>query len=309
MKRKERLGGRDPFADARRVATIGGPVGGGSAGQIHVLATTTGLGPLHSVSGLTAGQFLRATGPNAAAFQVIADGDLPATIVRTSRQVIAGAGLTGGGALSADVTLNVGAGDGITVAAYAVAVNLASPSGLSFATGALQLDDSVAGAGLTISSKVLAVGAGTLVSVGADSVGLANGSAQYQVPVTGATPFTPAYVALSTFAGGGLVFSAGVFAVGAGTGISVAADAVNLADTAVTPGTYGSATQSATVTIDQQGRITLASNTTISGVTPAAHNLLSAQHGDTAAQGVSRGSLIYCTVTPPRGELVHPRSP
>lgn len=148
--------------------------------QSHVLATIGGLGSDHTVSGLTAGQYLRATGATTAAFQAIPDGDLPATIVRTSRQVIAGNGLTGGGTLSADVTLHVGAG--------------------------------------------------TLISVAADSVSLANGSAQYQVPVTGASPFAPAYTALSAFAGNGLVFNPalGGFAVGVGNGLMVNADDVAL---------------------------------------------------------------------------------
>lgn len=80
----------------------------------------------HTVSGLTAGTYLRATGATTFAFQSIQDADLPSTIVRTSRQVIAGSGLTGGGALSSDVTINVGAGTGISVAADSVAINTAA---------------------------------------------------------------------------------------------------------------------------------------------------------------------------------------
>jgi len=53
----------------------------------HVLATTAGLGPSQTVSGLTAGQVLRATGAAAAAFAVIQDGDLPATITRDTELV------------------------------------------------------------------------------------------------------------------------------------------------------------------------------------------------------------------------------
>lgn len=100
--------------------------------QSHVLATTSGLGGDHSVSGLTAGYMLRASGATTAAFAAIQDGDLPATVVRTSRVINAGAGLTGGGALSADLTINVGAGAGITVNANDVA--LTAPGTLSATT-------------------------------------------------------------------------------------------------------------------------------------------------------------------------------
>lgn len=50
----------------------------------HVLATTAGLGPAHTTSGLTARQVLRATGATTAAFGAIEDADLPATIARDS---------------------------------------------------------------------------------------------------------------------------------------------------------------------------------------------------------------------------------
>ena len=44
--------------------------------------------------------------------------------VNTSRQVISGNGLTGGGALTSDVTLNVVSGnDGITASADAITLN------------------------------------------------------------------------------------------------------------------------------------------------------------------------------------------
>ena len=92
-----------------------------------------------------------------------------------------------------------------------------------------------AGAGLTGGGTLnadfsFAVGAGALITVGADTVGVANGSAQYQIPVTGATPFTPAYTLLSSFAGAGLTFASD-FAVGAGLGITVNANDVALAST------------------------------------------------------------------------------
>ena len=89
--------------------------------QSHVLATNAALGGDHTISGATSGHVLRASSATTAAFAAIQDADLPATIVRTSRTITSGAGLTGGGDLSADRTLAIGAGNGITVNADDVA--------------------------------------------------------------------------------------------------------------------------------------------------------------------------------------------
>jgi hypothetical protein len=51
------------------------------------------------------------------------------------------------------------------------------------------------------------------------------GTGQYEVPVTGSTPYQATYTALSSFAGNGLTFST-QFNVGAGNGITVASDTV-----------------------------------------------------------------------------------
>ncbi len=156
--------------------------------QSHVLATNAGLGTDHTISGATAGHVLRASSATAAAFAAIQDADLPSTIVRTSRQIVSGAGLTGGGNLSADRTLAVGAGAGITVNADDVA--LTTPGSLSatstnsasgshthaidstIARSAIQI---IAGSGLTgggnlTADRTLNVGAGNGISVAADSV-------------------------------------------------------------------------------------------------------------------------------------------
>lgn len=57
----------------------------GSTANPHTLATTTGLGGEHTVSGLTAGQFLRATGATTAAFQTIQDSDLASGTANSSK--------------------------------------------------------------------------------------------------------------------------------------------------------------------------------------------------------------------------------
>jgi len=52
--------------------------------QVHVLATTAGLGADHTVSGLTAGQVLRATSATTAAFASLQATDLPTHVIATN---------------------------------------------------------------------------------------------------------------------------------------------------------------------------------------------------------------------------------
>ena len=82
------------------------------------------------------------------------------TVVRITRQILGGDGITGGGNLSADRTLSI---------------ELATLSGLELVgtpDKKLALADSVAGNGLVIANKILAVGAGNGITVGADTVSL-----------------------------------------------------------------------------------------------------------------------------------------
>lgn len=84
------------------------------------------------------------------------------------------------------------------------------------------------------------VTAGALIGLSGQQVSLANGSAQYQIPVTGASPFTPAYTALSSFAGGGIGFSSGQFVVGVAntgaTGLTQETDLIRLTSSSAPTG-------------------------------------------------------------------------
>lgn len=79
----------------------------------HVLATTTGLGAEHTVSGLTAGQVLRASSATDAAFAALGIGDITNLTTElggkadTTITISGGAGLTGGGDLTANRTLSL----------------------------------------------------------------------------------------------------------------------------------------------------------------------------------------------------------
>jgi len=83
--------------------------------------------------------------------------------------------------LSSERVLTMGNGlagtDAGAGSTYTVAVDLATPSGLSFSGGNLQIDDAVAGTGIGISSKVLSVGVSGLgLSTTADAVVLSSSS-------------------------------------------------------------------------------------------------------------------------------------
>lgn len=191
-------------SDALSLGSLAGTLtdtqhGARSGGTLHAAATTGAAGFM------------------AAADKSKLDG-LPSSAVPTTRQVIAGSGLTGGGDLSADRTLNVGAGDGISVAADAVAVDatvvrttrqVATGDGLSgggtlAADRTLAVDTSVvrttrtltAGAGLSgggtlAADRTFAVGGGTGITVNADDVAVNQG---YGFTWTAQHAFNPASV-------------------------------------------------------------------------------------------------------------------
>ena len=181
--------------------------------------------------------------------------------------VTAGNGLTGGGT-SGTVTLNIGAGTGITVNADNIAVNMSAFSTTNLSEGTnLYFTTAransamnaylIGGNGLTYSSGTFAVAAGAGITVNADNVALTSGvvtpgtygtssavpaitvdtygrvtsvsNTSISITASQVSNFTSAantVIDARVSGGNGLTYASGVLAVGAGSYITVAADTV-----------------------------------------------------------------------------------
>jgi len=209
------------------LAFVGGGSGSGGGG-----VTDHGL-----LSGLTDDDHLQ--------YHTDERGDL--RYVPLARTVTAGNGLTGGGALSANISLALAsstAGAGLAFASGVLSVN--PGEGLEIETDNIGLASTVAGAGLAYSAGVLSVTPGEGLEIETDAIGLAASVAgaalSYSAGVLAVVPGegleieTDAIGLKASVAGDGLTYSAGVLDVAVANtgaaGLSVEANAVRLTSSA-----------------------------------------------------------------------------
>src|SRR5690606_966623 len=117
----------------------------------------------------TNGYFQRWSGST---WQTLSNVAQTSQVVPNTRQVIAGSGLTGGGALSSNVTLNVGAGTGITVGTNTVSLDTSNTRNVDHSSVSITAGNGLTGGGTIDASRTLNVGAGTGITVGSNSVSL-----------------------------------------------------------------------------------------------------------------------------------------
>jgi len=159
----------------------------------------------------------------------------------------AGTGLTGGGTLTTSRTLSL--------ASIANNTLLANVSGSSAAPSANSLSSVIDSATSSTQGSVLYRSASAWSALGPGTSG--------QVLASGGASANPAWLTLT---GTGTVQQ-----INTGTGLTggpiTTTGTISLANTAVSAGTYGSSSVVPAITVDAQGRITSATNTTINAVT------------------------------------------
>jgi len=180
------------------------------------------------------------------------------------------------------------------------------------------------GADATPTFRLLVAGDLPSTAVTASSYGSATASPTFTVDAQGRltaaadVTITPSFSSITskptTLAGYGITDGViNTTTITAGTGLSGGGDlstnrTISLANTAVSAGTFGSSTAVATFTVDAQGRLTAASNTTINAVTLTtgtistsptnANDIANKSYVDSIAQGLNfHAACVYATTT------------
>jgi hypothetical protein len=202
--------------------------------------------------------------------------------------VLAGTGLSGGGALTANVTLSIPA-SGVVAASYGTASNVSTVTidaqgivsnavNTPIAIDANQVTSGTlgvarGGTGNTTLTGYL-IGSGTSPIVGELTIPVAN--------ISGAVANSVYVIAGTGLTGGGAL-----------TGNVT----LSLSNTGVTANTYGSASVIPVITVDAQGRITSASNATVSINVTQVANAVPFSRNITAGTGLSGGGNLSADIT------------
>jgi len=190
-------------------------------------------------------------------------------------------------------TFGIGDGTLTSVSGTTSQINVSTVGGIS--TVSLASNPIIPGAG------AIQIPSGTTASRPASPV---NGDLRYNTT-------TQTFEGYANGAWGAIVSGSGVTSVGTGTGLTggpiTSTGTISIANTSVTAASYGSSYQVPTFTVNAQGQLTLASNTTIDAVTLTtgsitttpvnSNDIVNKSYVDSIAQGLSVKAPVLCATT------------
>jgi len=294
---------------SRQVIAGTGLTGGGAlSSNVTLSIAAGGVGTTQlTTSGVTAGVYGDATNvPQVtvdATGRVTAATSVPVAVsgyVPTSRQVIAGTGLTGGGALTGNVTLTASLSS-----ATPESVNTTGSAGISTSMSradhkhpAIDLAadaqvDGLLGLGNGGTARSIVASAGSIIYSGADGLYTTSVGASGQVLVSAGSG-TPAWgsAVIVSDQPANVVYAGPTSGAAAPTSFRTLVNA-DLPTSGAVAATYGSATQVAVVTVNSKGVATSVSNATI---TPAFADITS-KPTTLSGYGITDGQPLDATLT------------